>query len=523
MRLTLLSTAALLAAPAAPAPTAPAADLLVTNARIYTVDSVRPTAAAMAVRAGRVVWVGDSAGAAAYRGAGTRVVDLAGRTVIPGMIDAHAHLFNLGESLRSVDLVGTRSYEEVVRRVAERARTLPAGAWVTGRGWDQNDWPTQQFPTQEALSRAVPDHPVYIVRVDGHAALVNAAAMRRANLTRATRDPAGGRILRDSAGAPTGVLVDNAQALVGSRIPGPTPAQRQEIALAAVKEANRWGLTGVHEAGVGREVIEAYEALARQQRFTLRNYVMVSGSDDASLRYYMGRGPQSALLDGHLWVRAVKLYADGALGSRGAALLEPYSDDPGNRGLLLTPEPRLREIARRAYAAGFQVNVHAIGDRGNRVALDAIERAVGANPGARDHRFRVEHAQVLSPADVPRFARLRAIPSMQASHQTSDMPWAEQRVGPVRVKGAYAWRSLIGTGVIVPNGSDFPVEQVNPLLSFHAAFTRQDPENQPASGQSLASCRAMAAWNEMSGFTCSTGKSLPLGTATPVASSDRHA
>ena len=483
MRLTTprrLAALALLAAP--PAAGAQAADLLVTNARIYTVDSVRPTAAAMAVRAGRVVWVGDAAGAARYRGAGTRTVDLAGRTVIPGMIDAHAHLFGLGQSLASVDLVGTTSYDEVIRRVAERARTVPRGRWITGRGWDQNDWPDQRFPTHEALSRAVPDHPVLLERVDGHAALVNAAAMRAAGLTAATADPAGGKIERDARRLPTGVLVDNAQALVERRIPEPTVAERRAIALAAVKEANRWGLTGVHEAGVGRDVIEAYEGLAREGRFTLRNYVMVSGSDDASLRHYLARGPQSGIAGGRLWVRAVKLYADGALGSRGAALLKPYSDDPRNSGLLVTPEARLREVARRAYMAGFQVNTHAIGDRGNRIALGVIESAVGPNGGGRDHRWRVEHAQVLDGADVARFARLRAIPSMQASHQTSDMPWAEQRVGPERVTRAYAWRSLLNTGVIVPNGSDFPVEQVNPLLSFHAAFTRQGPDNAPPGG-----------------------------------------
>jgi predicted amidohydrolase YtcJ len=507
MRLTFRSLA-LAAGLAAPLPArAQAADLVVTNARIYTVDSLRPTAQAMAVRAGRVVWVGEAAGVAPYRGPRTRVVDLAGRTVIPGMIDAHAHLFGLGQSLRAVDLTGTRSYDEVVRRVAERAGTLPKGTWVTGRGWDQNDWPDQRFPTHEALSRAVPDHPVLLQRVDGHASLANAAAMRAAGLTTATADPDGGRVLRDASGAPTGVLVDNAQGLVDRRVPGPTRAQMREIALAAVKEANRWGLTGVHEAGVGRDVIETYSALARQGSFTLRNYVMVSGSDEAALRYYFARGPQSALYDGRLWIRAVKLYADGALGSRGAALIAPYSDDTANRGLLVTPAPRLRDVARRAYAAGFQVNVHAIGDQANRTALDVIEAAAGAAPRARDHRFRVEHAQVLDSADVPRFAQLRAIPSMQASHQTSDMPWAEQRLGPERVKGAYAWRSLLNTGVVVPNGSDFPVEQVNPLLSFHAAFTRQDPENQPSGGwrpeQRMTrdeALKSMTIWPAYAGF-----------------------
>jgi predicted amidohydrolase YtcJ len=269
-------------------------------------------------------------------------------------------------------------------------------------------------------------------------------------------------------------------ALVGRVIP---PAPREELrasVLAAIAEANRWGLVGVHDAGVGREVIEVYEELAREGNYSLRNYVMIRGGD-STLAHYFERGPQEALYEGRLWIRAIKISADGALGSRGAALIEPYSDESSHSGLLLVPPERIREVAVRALQNGFQLNVHAIGDRGNKVVLDAFEQALAEVP-TTDHRFRVEHAQILRPDDVPRFAAMNVIPSMQASHQTSDMYWAEQRVGPERIKGAYAWRTLLNTGVIIPNGSDFPVEQVNPLISFHSSVTRQDAKNWPEGG-----------------------------------------
>jgi predicted amidohydrolase YtcJ len=474
--------AALLAAalPAAASAQQPSADLILTNARIYTVDERRPHGEAMAIGGGRVRFVGSQRGALALKGPRTRVVDLDGRTVIPGMVDAHAHLLGLGMALRTVDLTGTKSYDEVIARVAARAREAPAATWILGRGWDQNDWSDTRFPSHEALSRAVPEHPVYLTRVDGHAALVNARAMAAANLTAAATNPEGGRIERLANGAPSGVLVDRAMGLVARAIP---PAPREEVraaTLAAVKEANRWGLTGIHDAGVGRETIDVYEELARERRYTLRNYVMIR-SDDATLDHYIKRGPQSALHDGRLWIRAIKISADGALGSRGAALLEPYSDSPEHSGLVTTPRERIEQVAVRALRAGFQLNVHAIGDRANRIVLDAFEAALGTVPTA-DHRFRIEHAQILHYADIPRFAQLDVIPSMQASHQTSDMYWAGNRLGPTRLLGAYAWRALLETGVIIPNGSDFPVEAVNPLISFHAAVSRQDERNWPTGG-----------------------------------------
>ena len=460
------------------------ADLIVTNARIYTVDDNRPIAAAMAIRDGRVIFVGSARGAEVFAGSRTERLDLDGKTVIPGMVDAHAHLLGLGTALRIVDLVGTRSYEEVIERVVERARTVPEGEWVRGRGWDQNDWAVTQFPTHGALSLAVPDHPVYITRVDGHAAVVNAQALELAGVTAATPDPDGGRFIRDDQGNPTGVLIDRAQRVVGRVIAPMSERERREAVLTAIAEANKWGLTGMHDAGVSDTTIAVYEDLAREGRYNLRNYVMIAAADSALddfLDRFFDRGPQEGLHHGRLWIRAIKLVADGALGSRGAALLEPYSDEPGNTGLVITGRDRVQEIAERALRHGFQVNVHAIGDGANRMVLDGFQAALEEVPTA-DHRFRIEHAQIIHFQDIPRFAELDVIPSMQGSHQTSDMYWAIDRLGWTRVQGAYAWRTLLNSGVVIPNGSDAPVEAVNPLISFKAFITRQDADGWPAGG-----------------------------------------
>ena len=456
------------------------ADLVVLNGRIYTADGARPVVDAMAIRGGRVVFVGDERGARSLIGAGTRTLDLAGRTVIPGMTDAHAHVTGLGEALRNVDLTGTSSYDQVIARVVERARSMPKGEWVIGRGWDQNDWGDTRWPTHEALSRAVPDHPVYLERVDGHAGLANAMAMQKAGVTKDTRDPSGGSVERDAQGNPAGVFVDNAQGLVGRAIPASTRAQTKEAIKAAIAEMHRWGMTGVHDAGSSAEVLGIYEELGREKALDIRMYAMIS-DDAATIDAWIKRGPQSGLYDGMLWVRSIKLYQDGALGSRGAALLEPYSDDPRTNGLLVSAPAHIQEVAIRALRAGFQVNTHAIGDRGNRLVLDSYEAALKAVPTA-DHRFRIEHAQILNYDDIPRFAELGVIPSMQASHQTSDMYWAANRLGETRLRGAYAWRSLLESGVIIPNGSDFPVEAVNPLISFKSAVSRQDARGWPAGG-----------------------------------------
>jgi predicted amidohydrolase YtcJ len=492
------------------------ADMILYNARIHTVDENRPTGEAMAIRDGMVLFVGSRRGAEALAGERTERVDLQGTTVIPGMVDAHVHLMGLGAALRNIDLVGTRSYDEVIPLVVARAQSTPKGEWIQGRGWDQNDWGDTRFPTHEALSRTVPDHPVYLTRVDGHAALVNAKAMELAGLTAATEDPSGGRILREVGGAATGVLIDRAQGLVARAIPEPSVHEQRQALLAAIAEANRWGLTGIHDAGVGAESIDLYESVAREGAYTIRNYVMIA-SDDATLQRYFSRGPQTALYDGRLWIRAIKISADGALGSRGAALIEPYSDDPGNTGLLITPFARIEEVAVRALRQGFQVNVHAIGDRANRVTLDAFAAALQEVPTA-DHRFRIEHAQIIHFQDLPRFAQLDVIPSMQGSHQTSDMYWAIDRLGWTRVQGAYAWRSLLNTGVVIPNGSDFPVESPNPLISFKAFVTRQDANGWPAGGwfpdertTRMEALKSMTLWPAYAAFMEGVSGSLTPG------------
>ena len=456
------------------------ADLILTNGRIYTVDDTRPVVEAVAVALGKMLFAGNAAGALALKNASTKVVDLGGRTVIPGMVDAHGHVSGLGDALHIVDLTGTSSYDEVVARVAERARKIPKGQWVLGRGWDQNDWGDTRFPTHDKMTAAVPDHPVYIVRVDGHAGLANLKALQTANVTAATQDSTGGHIERAADGSPAGVFVDNAQGLVRRAIPRQTRDEVKTSIVDAVKEAQRWGLTGVHDAGADATDLDVYEELAKAGQLKFRLYAMIS-DQAATIDAWFKRGPLVGGYNGSLWVRSIKLYSDGALGSRGAALLEPYSDDPRNIGLLVSAPAHIQDVSTRALRAGFQVNTHAIGDRGNRLVLDAYEAALKVAPAA-DHRFRVEHAQILHYDDVPRFAALGVIQSMQASHQTSDMYWAGTRLGPVRLLGAYAWRSLLNTGVVVPNGSDFPVEQVNPLISFHSAVSRQDARDWPPDG-----------------------------------------
>jgi predicted amidohydrolase YtcJ len=456
------------------------ADLIVTNARIYTVDDSHPFVSAMAVREGRIQFVGSASEAMVLRGPATRIVDAGGQTVIPGMVDAHGHLFELGASLRNIDLTGTRSFDDVVNLVAARIKETPANQWVVGRGWDQNKWGDTRFPTHEALSRISPNNPVVLERIDGHAILANAAAMRAAGVTAKTQAPAGGRIEHAANGDPTGVFVDNATELIQHVVPPLSHDEMRSATLAAIAEANKFGLVGMHDAGEPRAVIDLFEELAKANTFSFRAYVMIS-DDSAAINHYFQRGPQSALYDNHLWIRTIKLYADGALGSRGAALLDPYTDDPKNNGLLKSTPEHLRDVSTRALQHGFQVATHAIGDRGNRIALDAYEAALKAVP-TTDHRFRIEHVQILDHADIPRFAQLGVIPSMQAVHQTSDMYWAANRLGSARILGAYAWRSLLNTGVIIPNGSDVPVERVNPLYSFHAAISRQDDYNWPPGG-----------------------------------------
>ena len=476
----LVASLVLATAGAAAAQSPQPATLILTDAVIHTVDPNRPQAEAVAVRGDRIVFVGSERGAMLYRGPRTQVIDLDGRTVLPGFIDAHAHLASLGNQQLVVDLVRTRSLDEIIDRVRGRAAQAPDGAWIQGRGWDQNDWADTRFPDNETLSQAVPDHPVALGRVDGHATFVNDRALEIAGITRDTPDPEGGRIVRDSNGEATGVLVDNAQSLVGQHIPELNRDERIQAIQLAIQECLRWGVTSIHDAGVGPETIDLYKELAGNGRFKLRNYVMISG-DEETLERFFENGPQVGVYDDHLTVRSIKMVSDGALGSRGAALLEPYSDEPDNMGLVTTEPERIRRVAVEALKNGWQLNVHAIGDRGNRLVLDAFESALKEVPVA-DHRFRIEHAQVLHWQDIPRFAELDVLPSMQQTHQMSDMYWAIDRIGWTRARGAYAWRSLLNTGVVIPSGTDFPVELVNPFRTFLAAIARIDEEGWPNGG-----------------------------------------
>lgn len=405
-----------------------------------------------------------------------KIVDASNATILPGLTDAHGHLYGLGQSLDTVSLVDTTSYDEVIARVRERAARANAGEWILGRGWDQNDWPVKEFPTAAALDAAVPDKPVWLRRIDGHAGLANSAAMRAAGVSRDSKDPAGGKILRDASGNPTGVFIDEAMELVDSKVPPPTQAQRKARVLAAAQAIAAEGLTELHDAGIDGMTITAVKELIDEKRFPIRVYAMLA--DNASmLNTWFAQKPLVGY-GGRLTVRSVKLYADGALGSRGAALLAPYSDDPGNSGLMIATPEHIEDVARRARAAGFQVNAHAIGDRGVRNVIDAYARA---GVSAAD-RYRIEHLQVISPPDVPRLVQHGIIASMQPTHGTSDMYWAEARLGPERVKGAYAWRTVLNAGGRLALGSDFPVELVNPFHGIYAAVTRQDQKGWPAGG-----------------------------------------
>ncbi len=463
---------------------AQAPDWILVNANIYTVDARQPRAQALAVRGERLAAVGSNEKVRALvpPGGTTRVVDAGGLTVVPGLIDAHGHMLGLGQSLERLDLREAASPDEVARLVRKQAARRRPGEWIQGRGWDQNKWPGKEFPTHDPISAAAPENPVYLTRVDGHAGWVNRKALELAGVSAATADPPGGRLIRGPDGVPTGVLVDRAQGLVTSKIPTSGPRQIQDALARAAQECVRLGLTGVHDAGVSMEIITAYKELIAENKMPLRVYAMIRGPS-ATLDEYFQRGPEVNYGGGRLTVRSIKLGVDGALGSRGAALLEPYTDEPGNRGLITLAPSQMIQVCEHALERGFQVNTHAIGDRGNRIALDDYEAAfLGRKEYPRDHRFRIEHAQVLAPDDIPRLGRLGVIASMQGTHATSDMPWAEARLGRERARGAYAWQALLKSGARLANGSDFPVEAVNPLWGFYASITRQDHAGQPAGG-----------------------------------------
>ncbi len=436
-------------------------------------------ATAVGVSGDRIVYVGDDRGADAFRGASTRVIDLHGGLIVPGLVDAHGHLSGLGESLRTVDLVGTLSAADVRTRVRKAASTVSSGAWIVGRGWDQNDWQATAFPTWRDLI-GFDANPVALERIDGHAVWVNRVALSACGIDRKTPDPPGGKIIRDADGIPTGVLIDEAMNLVYRTVPPPDDRELETRLRLAIGECNRHGLVGIHEAATSGRVVRMLRRIGAKGDLTLNIYCLLDSDDAAFARACMRAGPSSEL-GGRLVIRAVKLRADGALGSRGAALLAPYSDDPGNTGLLVDPPDSLLVWTREAVRAGFQVGTHAIGDRGNRIILDIYERVLRES-GASDARLRVEHCQILSPDDIARFGRLGIIASMQPTHATSDMPWAETRLGADRLAGAYAWRSLLDSGAVLAFGSDFPVESEDPLWGLYSAVTRQDHDGNPPGG-----------------------------------------
>jgi predicted amidohydrolase YtcJ len=470
------------------------AEMVITGARIYTMNEHQPVVSSMAVKGGRVVYVGNDA--ARHAGPAARRLDLAGATVIPGLIDSHVHMESLGDELETFDLRYVKTVSEVAAMIKEAAAHRKPGEWVRGQSWDQTNW-GGRYPSADDLTAAAPANPVFLTRVDGHAAWVNRLALEIAGLNAQTPDPAGGRILHAPDGTPTGILIDNAQGLVESRIPPPTAGETRRRIARAAAECARLGLTTVHDAGVSRQELDAYRELIAKKMLPVRVYAMIGGSGDL-WEDYLKRGPE---LGERLTVRSIKLFADGAMGSRGAAFYEPYADDPGNTGLLMLTREQIEKVARDAAAHGFQVNTHAIGDRANHITLEAYGAALG---GANNHRFRIEHAQVVSPADLELFKKYSVIASMQATHATSDMRWAEARVGPERVKYAYAWRRFLSIGVPVADGSDFPVEEPNPLYGFYAAVTRQDRSGNPKEGwfpdQRMTRQEALESWTRAGAY-----------------------
>jgi hypothetical protein len=477
------------------------ADLLVTNARIYTADSSFSVADAFVVSDGKFLAVGnEQALANQYEPATT--VDLAGQPVYPGFYDPHSHFLGLGQVLDQADLVGAESYDEVIERLKTFYQSHPKVLWLTGRGWDQNDWPDTSFPTKEKLDAAFPNIPIALTRIDGHALLVNSKALRLANIT-AGSELAGGEVVLSN-GEPTGVLVDNAMQFVKRVIPRPDVTDKARMLLNAQKACVALGLTTVSDAGISPDEINLIDSLHRTGKLKIRDYAMIS-LGEPNLNYFLKRGPFQT---DRLTVRSFKLYADGALGSRGACLRQPYSDRPETSGFLLLSPSELERVTNLLYTSKFQANTHCIGDSANHLMLDLYGKLL---KGKNDRRWRIEHAQVVSPEDVWKFNRYSIIPSVQPTHATSDMYWAADRLGLIRVKGAYAFNDLMkqnaaSTGGLIAFGSDFPVEAVNPLFGFHAAVARQDAKNFPPGGYQMENAvdrkSALLAMTRWAAYAC---------------------
>ena len=517
------------------------ADLILHNGHVYTLTWPEPSrdgrpastapyasitgwhhdASAVAIRGGRIVYVGSDSGAFALAGATTSIKNLDGRVVVPGLVDAHTHVAELGESLDRVNLTGVATEAEAVERIVQRAATTPKGEWILGYGWDEGAW-ANRFPDKRLLSQRVPDHPVVLRSLHGFASWANERALSLAGITRDTPVPNGGEIRRDANGNPTGLVLNRAVPLLDNAVPRPTPAQRDAQLLRALRVMAQAGYTGVHEAGVAPDVMDSFERLAARDSLPLRVHAMLSARDSVLIRRWIARGPYTSA-NGMLSVRAVKAYYDGALGSRGAQLLDDYTDRPGHRGVSGGSYGFDRTLVADAMSAGFQVGIHAIGDAGNRATLDFIDSVTRAAPKARALRHRVEHAQVVSPADFARFAALGVMASVQPPHAVEDKGWAETRVGADRIAGAYAWRTLRLAGAPLVFSSDLPGSDWNPFYGLHSAITRQDTSGAPPGGwhpgQRMSAEEALrgytvwsawAAFDELDGGTISVGKRADL-------------
>ena len=457
------------------------ADLILINAQLITQDTGNndPALNSVAMADGHIINVGQKKQVMLHKDEHTEVIDLNGAVVVPGFNDSHCHLYGLGKALSEIDLNGTSSPADVASRIATAHATNPGESWLQGRGWDQNDWAVQEYPTRIIIDQVVSDRPVLVRRVDGHAALANSKALQLAGINKDTPDPDGGQILRDEKGDPTGLLIDNAVDLVRVVIPAPDAIEMARRVNLAIDHCHRFGVTGVHEAGVSWKRVEYYKLLADEGKLKIRIYGLLDDVPE-TLDAGFSHGPLFTP-DNILTVRAVKLYADGALGSRGARLLEDYCDHSGHRGLYVTDLDHLRDASKRAIEAGFQIGTHAIGDAANRTMLDIFQELEDSLHPV-DPRWRIEHSQIISPADILRFADLGVIAAMQPVHCTSDMDWAGDRLCENRLVGAYAWKTLLDSGAHICFGTDFPVERVDPLAGLYSARTRTHPDGTPKGG-----------------------------------------
>ncbi len=470
------------------------ADLIIYGGTIYTVEAANPTVAAVAVRADTILAVGTWEEISALKGEATQLLDLKGKTMTPGFIEGHGHIMGLGYNELNIDLLAVTSYDEVIAKVREAVAKAKPGQWIVGRGWHQDKWDTKPakmykgFPSHHALSQVSPDNPVFLRHASGHAGLANAKAMQLAGVNQLSKERVndvssdGGEIIRDELGNPTGIFNERAMTVIADNIPENTAENDAQALELAMQACARNGITGFHDAGASRENINLFYQFKTEGKLKTRLYVMLTGFDRPMVYEWFKKGPD--IDTAHLLtIRSVKLNCDGALGSRGAWLLEPYSDRPDFYGMATYPMDTVLKISRLALKAGFQVCAHAIGDRANQEILNRYEIAFGEVPDVADHRFRIEHAQHLHPSDIPRFAKLGVIPAMQANHLSSDRPWAIERLGEQRIKeGAYMWQSLLKSGARIVNGTDVPVEPINPLASFYASVTRKTLKGEPAGG-----------------------------------------